>query len=235
MTRYKDLFIDFDDTIYDTRGNAQLSLQELYDHFELARHFAKPEDFFVPYWQTNELLWTQYSQGDISRDQLIVDRFRLPLSMGKGLEPTVDFCLEMSDYFLDCNARKPNVVENAHKTLTYLREAGYRMHMCSNGFHEVQYRKLEVSGTRTYFDTIILSEDAGANKPHPAFFDYAIRITGAQPDSTLMIGDNPHTDITGALRYGLDAMYFERKPAETDFPRPADFVIHRLEEIMNIL
>lgn len=235
MKRYTDLFIDFDDTIYDTRGNAQLSLQELYDHYRLYRYFAQPEDFFVPYWQTNEILWEQYSQGLISRDQLIVERFRRPLAMGQGLRPTVDFCLQVSDYFLDCNARKPGVVEGAHRVLAHLRQAGYRMHMCSNGFHEVQYRKLEVSHTMAYFDTVILSEDAGANKPSPAFFDYALHVTGAQLGTTLMIGDNPHTDIAGALGYGLDAIYFERRPAETDFPRPADHVIHKLEEIINIL
>ena len=31
--KYTDLFCDFDDTLYDTRGNAILSLAELYDFF----------------------------------------------------------------------------------------------------------------------------------------------------------------------------------------------------------
>ena len=40
--KYTDLFCDFDDTLYDTRGNAILSLAELYDFFHLADHFDDP-------------------------------------------------------------------------------------------------------------------------------------------------------------------------------------------------
>ena len=235
MTRYKDLFIDFDDTIYDTHGNAQMALEETYAHFGLARYFARPEDFYKPYWETNETLWAQYARGAVSRDYLILERFRQPLSLGKGLNPTVDYCLQISDYFLDCNACKPGVLPYAHELLSYLRGRGYRMHVCSNGFHEVQYRKLEASDTMRYFDSIILSEDAGANKPLPAFFDYALRQTGASLSTTLMIGDNPDTDIAGALRYGLDAIYLERKPLKTDFPRPVNHIVHSLEEIKDLL
>ena len=48
MKKYADLFIDFDDTIYDTRGNAELALAELYEARQWGRYFDKPEDFMVP-------------------------------------------------------------------------------------------------------------------------------------------------------------------------------------------
>jgi putative hydrolase of the HAD superfamily len=85
-----------------------------------------------------------------------------------------------------------------------------------------------------YFDTIILSEDAGANKPSPQFFDYALQTTGAVPRSTLMIGDNLQTDILGARQAGLGVIYFNRFP---DFPAdvPVDHEVTALREIMDIL
>ena len=62
--KYKDLFIDFDDTLYDTHGNSVIALQETYEAFGLARYFTNPQVFYDAYWQTNIDLWTQYSKGE---------------------------------------------------------------------------------------------------------------------------------------------------------------------------
>ncbi|MBO4486902.1 MAG: YjjG family noncanonical pyrimidine nucleotidase [Bacteroidaceae bacterium] len=208
--RYTNLFIDFDDTLYDTHGNAVIALRETFEEFRLDRFFANPQVFYDAYWAANIDLWTRYSKGEITRPYLIIERFRRPLSAGEGIDVTEELCLEMSDRFLDFCASKPGVVDGAHELMEYLRRRGYRMHMTSNGFHEVQYKKLKACGLRPYFDTIILSEDAGANKPSSAFFDYALRQSGAERQTTLMIGDNLQTDILGALNAGIDALLFNR-------------------------
>ena len=232
--RYTDLFIDFDDTLYDTHGNAVIALHELFDAMRLERYFAKPETFYDEYWMTNIDLWTQYSKGEITRDYLIVERFRRPLSKGKGLEPTEALCLEASDLFLDFCSSKPGLVDGARELVDYLKGKGYRMHICSNGFHEVQYKKLQACGLYGSFDTIILSEDAGANKPSPQFFDYALRLSGANKKTTLMIGDNFQTDILGAKQAGFDTAYFNRFP-EYAAPEPVTFEVTELRELMEIL
>lgn len=243
---YTDLFIDFDDTLYDTHGNAVIALTEIFETFHLNAYFEHPETFYKAYWETNVRLWEQYAHGEIEREYLIVERFRRPLSIGKNwpdhLLEEVDgrmvvseaFCLEVSDRFLDCCATKPGVVEGAHELMTYLRQRGYRIHMASNGFHEVQYKKLKASGLNVYFDTIILSEDAGANKPSPKFFEYAFNISGADRKTTLMIGDNPDTDIRGAHNFGIKTLFFDRK--NTALPTTdCDITVHSLKEIMEIL
>ena len=234
MKRYTDLFIDFDDTLYDTHGNAVIALRELYEALRLDRYFAKPETFYDEYWRTNIALWTRYAQGEITRDYLIVERFRRPLSFGKGLEPTEDYCLKASDLFLDFCSSKPGLVEGARELVNDLKEKGYRMHICSNGFHEVQYKKLRACGLYDSFDTIILSEDAGANKPSSQFFDYALRVSGAIKESTLMIGDNFQTDILGAKQAGFDTAYFNRFP-EYPAPEPVTFEVTKLRELTNFL
>ena len=236
MKQYKDLFIDFDDTLYDTYGNAVIALRETFDYFQLKRYFSDPQVFYDSYWEANIDLWSRYSRGEISRDNLIVERFRRPLSEGKGMEVTKEFCLEVSDRFLDFCSNKPGVVDGAHEVMDYLKKKGYRMHMTSNGFHEVQYKKLAACGLKDYFDNIILSEDAKYNKPSKAYFDYALKIAGAQSDGVLMIGDNLNTDILGALHAGLDAMLFNRWQVDVSSvtPQPT-FVVDQLRDIIKIL
>lgn len=236
MKQYKDLFIDFDDTLYDTYGNAVIALGETFETFQLGRYFADPQVFYDAYWEANIDLWSRYSRGEISRDFLIVERLRRPLSEGKGLQVTKEMCLEVNDRFLDFCANKPGVVDGAHELMDYLKKKGYRMHMTSNGFHEVQYKKLAACGLKDHFDTIILSEDAHANKPSKEFFDYALKISGAQRDNVLMIGDNMNTDILGALHARLDALLFNRWHVDVSSiePKPT-YIVDKLSDIMKIL
>ena len=233
--RYTDLFIDFDDTLYDTRGNATLALRELFELYHWERHFDTPDDFITPYWRINDELWHQYAHGEIDRDTLIIERFRRPLALGRGLSPTAAECEAIGERFLQLNAEKTAVVEGAHELMQHLADRGYRLHLCSNGFGEVQYHKLAASDLGKYFHTVVLSEDAGANKPAPAFFDYAFAQTGAARATTLMIGDNFATDILGAMGVGLDTLFFNRKPEGFHALQPPTYEVHRLDEIAKIL
>ena len=81
---------------------------------------------------------------------------------------------------------------------------------------------------------IILSEDAGANKPSQQFFDFAFQRSAASPATTLMIGDNLQTDILGAKQAGLPTAFFNRFP-EFPAPEPVDYEITSLKQLMEIL
>ena len=240
MTQYRDIFIDFDDTLYDTHGNAVISLQELFTHFGLHRYFDEPEVFYSQFWQANYQLWHEYAMGTITRPYLMLERMRRPLSAGTNPDgtpytPTDDECRQVSDVYLDLCADKPGVVEGAHTLLDHLRQKNYRLHICSNGFHEVQYRKLRASRLLEYFDTIILSEDAEANKPSTAFFEYALRTAGAKAETTIMIGDNIDTDIRGAKQAGIKTIFFNRFNLQHPDNKIADYEVGTLNDITKIL
>ena len=181
-----------------------------------------------------DILSGRYSRGEISRDFLILERFRYPLSFGHGLQPTEAFCRHVGDLFLQLCADKPGLVEGARPLMEYLQSRGYRLHMCSNGFHEVQYKKLRACGLEPFFHTIVLSEDAGYNKPAPEFFDYALRVTGASRATTLMIGDNLQTDILGARRAGLATAFFNRYP-QYPTSEPVDIEVTALSQLRHYL
>lgn len=49
-------------------------------------------------------------------------------------------------------------------------------------------------------------------KPKPALYEEALRRAGCSPGEAIMIGDNPSTDISGALLLGMDAILIGRHP-----------------------
>lgn len=233
---YKAIFLDFDDTLYDTHGNAQIALEIIFREFCLDRHFKSAEDFIKPYWEVNVELWAQYARQEISRDYLIVERFRRPLSLGDGLVPDVEYCLRISDRFLELCTEQSGTVDGAHELLAYLQDRGYRLFIASNGFTEVQSRKIARAGMDGIFEAVFLSESIGVNKPSPLFFEKALSQAGLKPDEVIMIGDNYHTDILGAMGSGIAQIHFnpESRPLEEGAKAP-DHTVRSLHEIHSIL
>lgn len=231
MTRYKNLFLDLDDTLWDTYHNNKECLEELYADYHFDRYYASFEAFFSVYMPHNNLLWQQYRNGTIDRQTLIVERFRYVLRP-LGIED-VSSVLAINQDFLQRTTRKTRLVPGAIELLEYLRPS-YRLFILSNGFREVQFKKLTNAGLAPYIQRMILSEDAAIQKPHKGIFDYALVNTNSRRSESLMIGDSWEADIVGARQSKIDQIWFNPERDE-----PKDFVptftVGSLEEIRAIL
>ncbi len=102
----------------------------------------------------------------------------------------------------------------------------------SNGFREVQDKKLKNCRLSHFFTTVTTSEDAGHHKPHPKAFEYALEQAKAKPEDTAMVGDDTVTDIEGAVNAGLYAIFFN--PKRLPLSNKADIEIHELKSLLEI-
>ena len=107
--------------------------------------------------------------------------------------------------------------------------------MVSNGFSGVQERKLKNASLEV--DVVVLSDEIDINKPDRRLFDYALQKSGATAEESLMVGDNPLTDILGALSAGWQAILFNPlvTSATTDIDGRSVRVINRLEQLPDLL
>ncbi|ULB34600.1 MULTISPECIES: YjjG family noncanonical pyrimidine nucleotidase [Proteiniphilum] len=228
---YKNLFIDLDDTLWDIHINGKECLEEIYHDYGYNRFYLTFNEYYDVYMPSNNHLWSMYRKGNIKKDQLIVERFLVPLREFGIDDP--EYAKRVSDDFLERTTRKTRLIDGTIDLLEYLKPR-YRMHILSNGFREVQYKKIENSGLRPYFDKIILSEDAGINKPHVGMFTHALTNTNSRRDQTVMIGDSWEADIVGAYNSCIDQIWFNpmRKNALEFEPT---FTVYSLEEIKAIL
>lgn len=236
MKQYQDLFFDFDDTLCDTHHNAEEALKEVFGYFHFENYYAQYQSFHDTYWKNNIYLWERYARQEITFRELTIERFKVPLQEAfQDRGPDDEFCMEINSKFLELCAQKTGVVDGAHELIDYLKSKNYRLHLCSNGPHDIQYRKLESTGFINDFETINLSEDIGANKPSILFFRYALEKTGALPEYTLMIGDNYDTDIEGGMKAGLDTLLFDPQNQYENLSVKPTFTVNSLKEITKIL
>ena len=228
---YKNLFIDLDDTLWDIHLNGRECLEEIYLDYGYAEYYPTFSDYYAVYMPGNLRLWAMYRQGEIRKEELIVERFLAPVR-DFGIDDP-EYARRLSDDFLDRTTRKTRLVEGALELLDYLKPR-YRMHILSNGFREVQYKKIENSGLKSYFDKIILSEDAGINKPHPDMFTYALKNTNSRRDQTVTIGDSWDADMVGAYQSRIAQIWFNPASEPPDGFEPTH-TVQTLAEIKDIL
>lgn len=229
--KYKNLFIDLDDTLWDTDHNNRECLKEIYVDYQFDQYFDTFEAFYDYYMPHNLQLWAQYRNNEIDRQTLILERFRYVLRI-KGIEDA-ESALKLNHDFLERTTTKTRLVPGAIELLEYLRPS-YKMYILSNGFREVQFRKLSNSGLASYFIRMVLSEDANIQKPHKKIFDFALVNTNSRRNETLMIGDSWDADIIGAHNAKIDQLWLnpEELPAKGFTPT---FTVRSLLEIKEIL
>jgi len=109
----------------------------------------------------------------------------------------------LEDYFRSRYPDHCRISKDALDTLTSLRASGRKLGLITNGPTKWQSRKIESMGIASLFDTILISEAEGIQKPDPRIFHRAIERCGSLASESMFVGDHPEIDIEGAKRAGL--------------------------------
>jgi putative hydrolase of the HAD superfamily len=230
--KYRHIFFDLDHTLWDFDANAMETLADVYKALDLQAAGINDFNLFCKhYLHHNAILWDRYHHGYISADDLKWKRmWRTLLEFKNGSE---ELARKMSGYFLDVLPTKQNLFPHTHEILGHLKEKQYKLHLITNGFEKTQWRKLDNSKLGHYFEEVITSEGSNSVKPNKEIFEYALRITGAELNQSIMIGDNLDADIQGAINAGMDSIFVNHIKTELKDVKPT-YVIYHLRELETI-
>lgn len=227
MQSYDWLLFDADGTLFDYDRAEASALGKSFG--EAGVNFSA--EMLAAYRAINRDLWQELEKGLIKPAVLKVRRFELLLStLGLAIPPA-----EFSHRYLEHLAHASDVMEGAEELITACAPK-FKLALLTNGLSHVQRTRLAHSPIGKHFSVLVISEEIGAAKPAAAFFEHAFQLMGEPaPGRTLMVGDNWNSDITGAVKHGAQACWFN--PAR--LPRPTDphiqFEITRLEEMNQVL
>lgn len=230
MKKYKHLFFDLDRTLWDFDKNSEEAISDLFDKHGLKLKLGVDFDiFYQEYKGINHELWAVYRMGQITKDELRLQRFHNTFREFNYNNPVL--ALSFNDDYVALCSSKANLIPHSIEILDYLKPK-YIMHVITNGFVEAQQVKIDNSGLAYYFDEIVVSDGLGYRKPDKRIFDYAFQKSGATAENSIMIGDDYGPDVLGAKGVGMDQIYFTK---ELQKDEEATFVIHSLLELKNIL
>ena len=225
MEHITDIFFDLDHTLWDFDKNSELAFERI---FKTNYPEISTIKFIEVYAPINQACWKLFQMDKISHDELRYNRLKYSFD-ALDYQISDDNINKIAIDYIDFLPLNNQLFEGAIEILDYLKP-NYKLHIITNGFAEVQFKKLHNSGLAEYFITVTNSEMAGVKKPNPKIFEHALSLAKTTKEKSIMIGDCIDADVNGALSFGMDAIYFNEPKNEV--PNHVK-QIHHLLDIKN--
>ena len=221
-TKTKAVLWDLDDTLY-SRVNAA---RQLFPGMFRQLLYINRSDAFI-----EEAV--EYMMGHIHRHRTMhPDTFAIlgekyPFDQPLDMDACVDYYYS---HFREFICPFPEQLAVVRK----LRELGIKNGIVTNITPELldsQKKKLAALGIAEFFDCVVFSSEFGIHKPDRRIFDYAAQQLGVPNEECVFVGDNPTTDVAGALDADMEAVWLdnwrEYDGSFADHPR-----VHRVKSVL---
>ena len=219
---------DVDGTLLDFKAGERAALNAAFLRFGLGRC---GEDRIARYSVLNDRWWKALERGEVTKAQLLPGRFR-EFFAAEGLPFSGSFDA-FNEYY---QLRLGDTIvfrDDAFALVSGLR-GRVAQYAVTNGTRTAQRRKLDKSGLEPLLDGVFISEEVGAEKPSPAFFDAVFRsILPCRREEVLIVGDSLTSDMKGGRQAGIVCCWYD--PAGQALPPGIAYRIRDLREVKDVL
>ena len=203
------VYFDLDDTLLDHRHAESEALEALHADADTPFDPHTLADVRQAYREINPSIWKEYAAGDLTKVQAKVGRFTRLLSR-LDLDPAGKD-VSLADRYLSHYSNHWRLLPGALDAFEAI-AAAYPVGIMTNGFVEMQTAKLkQFDQLATTSTSVVISEEVGVLKPHPALFQEASRRAGFAAAEILYVGDSLHSDVEGGLGAGWQVAWFSEQ------------------------
>jgi HAD superfamily hydrolase (TIGR01509 family) len=201
----KAVLFDLDDTLFDHRGCARDALAAVHQSHQRLREV--PFDALAQaHGGLLEELHAEVMLGRLPLETARVERFRR-LMEAAGTRPDLSLAAAAAALYRDTYRAARRGTSGAAGLLAAIAPRA-RIAVVSNNLLEEQQDKLRTCGLDRFVDVLVVSEEAGVAKPHPAIFRITLDRLHVSPDEAVMVGDSWEADVAGARAAGIRAIWF---------------------------
>jgi HAD superfamily hydrolase (TIGR01549 family) len=169
----------------------------------LRRGFWAANDFF-----TRESARLSMEKRSAEEKERVWVEYELTMLREAGVNATRELAAEVMGVVRTME-RRIVLFEDTFPALEALRARGLRVGLVSNLEMPLDRFCPEVN-LDPLLDFVVISHEVGVEKPHPRIFEFALERAGAQPSEALMVGDQYHSDVIGAVNAGITPLWLDR-------------------------
>lgn len=219
----KDIFLlDIDETVLDFRRTEREALVALLHDYSI----SATQQLCARYHEINDGYWKKLERGEVTRAQLVVNRFYDFFSEnGWDFSPE-----EASKRYSEHVAKGGFYLDGAETFVKELKKRG-RIYLVTNGATFTQINRIAVSGLDKYADGVFISESIGIDKPSKGYAEYVeAHIPAYERKRAVWIGDSLSSDAPCAASLGIDFILY--RPQGEDYDGA---VARNYEEALNLI
>ena len=208
--KYKAVFFDADDTLFDYPRAERAALRACLREFRIRIDLGP---FLDAYRRHNRDVWQAFERGET--DQAALARRALPPPGRRARHcRTCPWTGSAPSTSRPCPASRSCFREPWRRSGRWPRNIP--LALVTNGIASVQRRRFAASPITPYFQAVVISEEVGIAKPDPRIFAPALREIGVAAGDVLYVGDSVTSDMAAARNAGMDFCWFN--PAGAPVP-----------------
>lgn len=222
----KTVLLDLDDTILDFKMSERVALTKTLNELNI----EPTEEIIKKYSKYNISQWKRLELGEISREEVKVNRYKLLFDDIK-----VDASPQKATAIYEENLAHGHYFVDGAKEMLYSIWNDYNLYVVSNGAKKVQEGRMSTADISHCFKDIFISEVVGFEKPNVEFFNNVFsQIENFNADEAVIIGDSLSSDIKGGKNAKIKTVWFNPNGLEYGDIVP-DFQISSLDEIKPLI
>jgi len=210
MRALRALCLDLDDTILDDQASVEQGWQHAADHWVAACPKLTREAALAELAQARQWYWEDEARERRGRVDLYGARFEIiSRALERVASPAPDLAAALARELTQYREASVRLVPGARELLARLRAVVPGMALVTNGAAAPQRAKIERFALADFFDHIQVEGEFGAGKPDRRVYEHVLGRLGADPQDSMMVGDNFVCDVIGPLALGMRAAWVD--------------------------
>lgn len=204
---YKNYIFDLYGTLVDINTNERKNylwdkLSEYYGYY--GANYT-PKEIRAEYLKLCEIETEKLKDAEYPEIQ--IEYVFLQLFTSKGVKADMNLAINAGHLFRIVSTKYIKLYDGVIDFLEALKKAGKKIYLLSNAQQIFTEYEMKLLNIYEYFDGIVFSSDEGYCKPDSKFYNVVLDRYKLDKNESIMIGNDPITDIKGSYEVGLDSLY----------------------------